>query len=302
MAVDKKIKLIYNPRSGNQTFKNWLHECIILFQKSGYETHPFSSIEPGDIEMHIAGLPQGYYDIVAVSGGDGTLNIVANALLGHGHDIPLLIIPSGTANDFAASLKIPKDIREAAALINGIPTPCDVGLVNGRYFLNVCAAGFLADISQTVDKGLKDSLGNLAYYLTGLSKLANLSPMRVRITNSRESFEEDIYLFLALNSSGIGGTHNLSPEADVSDGLFEFIVLKASSLVDFAVIMMQLLSGKHLENANVIYFQDHYVKLEALFDSGYLDTDVDGESGPRLPIVIENRHHALRVFVADGNK
>jgi YegS/Rv2252/BmrU family lipid kinase len=300
MAIlDKKIKLIYNPNSGNQSFKNALHECIVQFQEAGYETHVFSSKEPGDIERLISDMPRDYYDALAVSGGDGTFSIVANALLQHGHDIALLLIPSGTSNDFAASLKISKNVKESASLIKCAPTPCDVGIVNGRYFLNVCAAGFMADISQIADKGLKDSLGNFAYYLTALGKLTNLTSQRVRITNSLNSFEEDIYLFLALNSSGVGGLYNLSPDASICDGLFDFIVVKAVPLIDFAMILVKLLSGDHLNDTNVIYFQDSYVKLEALNDNnGCLETDVDGETGPKLPIIIENRRHALRIFTA----
>ena len=140
--MDKKIKLIYNPFSGSQKFKTRLHECIVLFQEAGYETHVFSSMKPGDIERHIAGLPRGYYDAIAVSGGDGTLNILVNAIFRYEHDIPILIIPAGTANDFASALNIPGDAIEAAALIKNNPVCCDVGVVNGRYFLNVYAAGF----------------------------------------------------------------------------------------------------------------------------------------------------------------
>ena len=295
--IDKKIKLIYNPFSGNQSFRDMLHECIAVFQDAGYETHVFSSMEPGDIEQHISKLPKEYYDAIAVSGGDGTLSAASNALIKCGLDAPVLIIPSGTSNDFSSSLKIPKDVEAAAALINSAPTPCDVGSVNGRIFLNVCAAGFLADISQIANKGLKESLGNLAYYLTGLGKLANLTSLRVRITNSQNSFEEDIYLFLALNSSGVGGLYNLSPEASINDGLFDFIVVKAIPFMDFAMILVKLLTGEHLNDPNIIYFQDRYAKVEALFDDeNYMYTDVDGEAGPHLPIVIENQRHALRIF------
>jgi len=293
----KKIKLIYNPHSGDKNFKRWLHECVWLFQGAGYETHVFASMEQGDIEAHIAEMPIGYYDAIAASGGDGTLNIVVNAMLANGHSMPLLVIPSGTANDFASFLKIPELPLDAAALINGPVIPCDVGMVNGRYFLNVCAAGILANVSQNVGKELKDSLGKLAYYLTALGKLANPVPLRMRITNSAGSFEEDIYLFLALNTSGTGGLSRLSSAASVNDGHFDFIIFKAMPVMDIAVVLLRLLAGEHLSDTNIIYFQDNYVKVEPLFDNDeYMNTDIDGESGPQLPITIENRHNAIKVF------
>jgi len=297
----KRMQLIYNPHSGKGSFETHLHECIDIFRDAGYETQAHRTVAPGDIELCVAGLPKDYYDAIAVSGGDGTLNIAVNAMIRHGLNIPLLIIPTGTANDFASALKIPKDIKEAAALINNAPAHYDAGVVNGRHFLNVCAAGFLADISQTVNKELKNSLGNLAYYLTGLSKLTNLTPIRVRVTNSQSSFEEDIYLFLALNSTGIGGFSRLSPGASVCDGLFDFIVVKAVSLLELGFILVKLLAGEHINDSNIIFFQDSYAKIEPLFDGvSCLNTDIDGEAGPQLPIVIENRRHALRVFAPEN--
>ncbi len=294
---DKKLKLIYNPYSGDHSFKHKLHDCVSLMQERGYEVHLFRTMERGDIASHIAGLPRDYYDAVALSGGDGTLSIAIDALQRHGHDLPILLLPSGTANDFASALGIPKNLEEAVALLGNEPRRCDAGTVNGRYFLNVCAAGFLADISQAADPGLKNTVGNVAYYLTLLGRLPGLSPLRVRIANTSGSFEEDIYLFMALNSSGIGGFKGLSPGADLSDGLFEFLAVKAAPLADLAMVFVRLLQGEHLSDPNIIFFRDSRCSVEVLSATGdNASTDVDGESGPILPITVENRRHALRIF------
>ena len=67
--------------------------------------------------------------------------------------------------------------------------------------------------------------------------------------------------------------------------------------MDFAMILVKILTGEHLSDPNIIFFQDRYVKVEALFDDeDYMYTDVDGEAGPHLPIEIENQRHALRIF------
>ena len=96
----KKLKLFYNPFSGNKSFKFDLDVCIGIFQEGGYEVHPFRTLHPGDIDTHIATMDPNY-DIIVASGGDGTVNIVLNAMMRRGLHIPLGIIPSGTANDFA---------------------------------------------------------------------------------------------------------------------------------------------------------------------------------------------------------
>ena len=99
----KKVKLIYNPFSGNKSFKFDLDICIGIFQEAGYEVHPFRTLYPGDIDNHIATMDP-TYDIIVASGGDGTVNIVVNAMMRRGLHTPLGIIPSGTANDFATYL------------------------------------------------------------------------------------------------------------------------------------------------------------------------------------------------------
>ncbi|MDR2904156.1 MAG: YegS/Rv2252/BmrU family lipid kinase [Clostridiales bacterium] len=295
----KKLKLIYNPFSGDRSFPAFLDECIVIFQGAGSEVHPFRSMQHGDIAAHIADMPKAVYDAVVVSGGDGTVNIVLNALLKNGHAVPLGIIPSGTANDFASYLKLPKDIEQAAETIaRGNTMPIDVGRVGSEYFINVCGAGFLTNISQTVDHNIKNLLGKFAYYLKGLGQLPSFTPLSVRITNSTETFQTDIYFFIVLNSAGTGGFENLSPSAAVNDGLFDFIALKSMPLIDGAKILLKLPSGDHLNDPNIIYFQDRYIKVEPLFDDEtYMETDIDGEAGPHLPIEIAVLKSKINVFI-----
>lgn len=294
----KKLKLIYNPFSGDRTFKNAIDDIVFVFQNAGYETHLFRSIEKGDIENHIAGMKKNYYDAVVVAGGDGTVNIVLNALMNFDHSIPLGIIPAGTANDFASFLKLPRDPAEAAEVIaGGNITDMDIGTANDKYFINVCSAGLLTNISQQVDEGVKNSIGKLAYYLKGIEQIPNFVPISVRITNSSEVFEEDIYLFLTLNSSGAGGFDKLSATASVSDGKFDFIAFKACPIAQLAVLFVKVLAGDCTSDSNILHFQDDYIKIEMLSDnSEFAQTDVDGEKGPVLPIEIRNIHKAVKIF------
>ncbi len=294
----RKLKLIYNPHSGDKAFVDFLDDCVRILQTGKYEVHLFRTMKKGDISRHIAKMPKDFYDAVVVAGGDGTLNVVVNALLKNSHDIPIGIIPCGTANDFASNIKLPTDIELAAKVIaKGNITTADVGLVGKDYFINVCGAGFLTNISQNMDGDIKNFLGKLAYYIKGISQIPSFVPLNVRITNSKGSFEQDIYLFIVLNSTGTGGFENLAPDAAIDDGLFDFIGIKAMPMLDLAKIMLKVLSGEYLNDPNVIYFQDNYVKVEPLFtDNEYLETDIDGEAGPNLPIEIINIKEKIRIF------
>ncbi|MDR2183434.1 MAG: YegS/Rv2252/BmrU family lipid kinase [Clostridiales bacterium] len=286
----KKLKLLYNPASGDRTFKNALDAYIAAFQQVGYEVHLYRSAAAGDVSRHIAAMPRDFYNAIAISGGDGTLNQALNALISHNHDIPLAIIPSGTANDFAGFVgmtKSPEAIAEA--LSESEIVRADIGLANDVYFINVCGAGLFTHISQQVDDVLKTTLGKLAYYLKSLEEIPNFQPISVRITNSHTTIEEDIFLFLTLNSAGTGGFDRLVPAASITDGLLDFIAFRACPILDLGRLFIKIMRQDYLTDPGVIYFQDSYVKVELLSPAGkYNICDIDGEWGPKLPVEIRN--------------
>lgn len=295
----KKLKLIYNPYSGDKGFKFDLDSCINKFQSGGYEVHIFRSINHGDIENHIKDIPQKFYDAIVVSGGDGTINIVIGSLMKYKlNNIPVGIIPSGTANDFATYLKLPKITEQCCDIIlKNHTVPVDIGIIEDRCFINVCAGGLFSNVSQNIDKDFKDILGKLAYYIKGIEQIPNFVPIPVRITNSKEVIEDNIYLFLVLNSSGTGGVSNLSPSALIDDGLFDFVAFKNFKIIEIPSLILKFLKGNYLNDSKVIFFRDNYIKIENLSNDNRLsETDLDGEAGPHMPIEIRNVKHAIKIF------
>lgn len=295
----KKLKLIYNPFSGNKGFKFDLDICVGIFQENGYEVHLFRTLYPGDIEAHIAEMDD-IYDIIVASGGDGTVNIVLNAMLHRGLKTPLGIIPSGTANDFATflGLKSGKVEESCQTIVSTKPVPIDLGLVNDEiYFINVCAGGFLTNVSQTVDKDLKNALGSLSYYLKGVEQLPNFRKIPFRITTSEGVYEEPLYFYMILNSSGTGGFSHLSPEASVTDGKFELIGIKGKPLYELTSVLMKMITGEHIYDKNILYIRDHFFKVECLDENfPIMETTVDGEMGPNMPFTVQVIPQAIPVF------
>lgn len=296
----KKLKLIYNPFSGNKSFKFDLDFCFSIFQEGGYEIHPFRSIHPGDIATHIAQMDENY-DIVVVSGGDGTVNIVINALMNRGLQIPLGIIPSGTANDFATFLGLKTgDVPNACrTILQTQPQKIDLGLVNDNlYFINVCAGGLLTNVSQTVDKNMKNALGTLSYYLKGMEQIPNFHKIPFRITTNQGVMEENLYLYMILNSTGTGGFTKLSPESSVIDGKFEFLGIRAKTILEIPPVLLKMLTGDHIKDEkNILYLKDDYFKIECLKeDFKIMETTVDGEMGPKMPLEVKVLKDIYPVF------
>lgn len=297
----KRLKFIYNPNSGNKNFKFEIDFCISKFQSAGFDVHIFRSMEKGDIDEHLSSVKKNYYDTFVVSGGDGTINIVVNALMKYGLDnVKLGIIPSGTANDFASFLKMPADTEAACDIIlkNSLQK-IDLGFVNGKYFVNVFAGGLLSSVSQNIDSHFKDSFGKLAYYIKGIEQFPNFQPLPVRITNSKEVLNEDIFLFIILNSSGTGGFENLSPGAEINDGLLDFIGFKACPIIELPLLILKMVAGDYLSDDRIIFFRDSYIKIESLSQNDlFSETDIDGEEGPCFPAEIIAKREILNVYGA----
>ncbi len=295
----KKCKLIYNPFSGNKSFKFDLDVCIGIFQEGGYEVHPYRTIREGDIERHIIEEMSEDYDLIVASGGDGTVNIVVNAMMQRGLAIPLGIIPSGTANDFATYLGLKSgDVEDSCrTIVSTEPKRIDLGLANGRYFINVCAGGLFSNVSQAVDKDVKNALGSLSYYLKGVEQLPDFHKIPFRITTSDRVIEDELYLYMIMNSTCTGGFNKLSPESDATDGKFELVAIRAKQLIELPRIFLKMLAGDHLKEKSILYLRDHYFKVECLENNPQSqESTLDGEKGPNTPFEIEVLPQALEVF------
>ncbi len=284
-----KIKLIYNPHAGNG-IKLDLDTCVHIFQDAGYETTLFRCGNVKELEL-------GDCDALAVSGGDGTINTIVNEMMKRGINVPLGIIPAGTANDVASHLGLERDVKKSCEIIaSGKTEAIDIGLANDTYFTNVCAVG-LFNVSQSVDKNIKQSLGKVAYYIKGIERLTQ-KPPRLKITTPTRVVVDDFFCFMALNTKGTGGFNNLSPFSSYNDGLFDFIGIKAVSMQEFIRILIKVFNNEYLDDPSVTFFRADNVLVEA--DEPISDelsmTDIDGEAGPKLPVRITNIKQALRVF------
>lgn len=288
----KKARLIYNPYSGDRSFRYRLDLVIDKLERGGYEVTPYRTMSVGDIYESMERA--GNCDCIISSGGDGTLNHVISAMIKNDIHAPLGIFPSGTANDFAAHVGIPKRVTEACDIIvKGKTMDYDVGKINDRYFVNVAAAGLLTDISPKIDINMKNTLGKMAYYIKGIEQIPNFRAIPVTIKQNDNIIQASIYLFVILNGSTAGG-FKLAPGATARDGKLNLIAIKACSMVDLLNFFIKMLKGEHLESNSVIYLTGDKFSIEC---GEKLDTDIDGEAGPTFPLDIGVERRRIKVFV-----
>ncbi len=224
---NKKLLFVFNPFSGKGQIRAKLLSIIDIFTKAGYDvtTYPTQCKEDAYHKVKECG---GEYDHIVCSGGDGTLDETVSGIIESGLDVNLGYIPAGSTNDFANSLKIPKDMIKAASIaVNGHPFVCDVGEINGTTFVYVAAFGIFTDVSYQTDQGLKNVLGHAAYILEGAKRLGQVESYHVKVEANGEAYEDDWIYGMVSNSKSIGGMSNLSGKnVQLDDGVFEVVLIK----------------------------------------------------------------------------
>ena len=278
---NRRLRLIYNPYAGRRKLIGRLDSVIRIFQESGHEVTVHRTGSPEDIENRAA--VSGDVEVLVIAGGDGSIHQAVNGLL----KIPvsqrptLGILPVGTANDLAYALRLPKSIPEACEVIaRGKSFAMDTGLINDRYFVNVAGAGLLTDISPKVDTRVKNTLGQLAYYLKGLESLPSFRPFQLRFTHNGREFDDEVLLFLAVNGLSVGGMRRLLSRASLSDGKLDVLVIRQSGWPETLRMALKLLRGEEADSGKIELFQTTDLILET---DRPMDSDLDGESGPGSP-------------------
>lgn len=299
----KKMILVYNPVSGDSAFKQELDLVIDIFQEKEYVVELYRTSKDRDIQKYFKN-PMNDKDIIVVAGGDGTVNSVVNAMMKEKINVPLGIIPAGTANDLATYLGMPKGIKECCKIIleNNI-IKMDVGKVNEGYFISVVSGGLLASVSQSTDVKIKNTLGKLAYYLKGLEEIPSFKTIDIVLESPDYKHSGKLLFFLVLNSKFAGGFRKIAPKAEINDGNFDVILFKNSTLPTLAKLFLQVLKGEHIYDPNVVFFQTNELKIQPLADGeNIIASDVDGEIGPAFPLEIYNVKEALNIIVPKDKK
>jgi diacylglycerol kinase (ATP) len=292
-----RARLIYNPTSGREEVKRKLPAILQRLERGGIETSCHATENEGDAIYAASEAIERGFDMIIAAGGDGTLNEVVNGMSIHKKRPSLGILPLGTTNDFARAHGIPRRWEDACDLIVGrYTTPIDVGQANDRYFINISGGGSLTELSYDVPSKLKSMVGQLAYYMKGLEKIAGLHPTRMRITaDGVGEFDEEFMLFLIANSNSVGGFDRLAPDASTNDGLFDVLALRKCNLAEFIRIATLVLRGEPVQDdPHFLHFQSNRIVVEA---DDRVQLNVDGEFGGTLPCTFNLLHSHLDVIV-----
>ena len=192
-----------------------------------------------------------------------------------GYDVPLGIIPVGTANDFARQVGIPADADHAMdVILQRKPRRLDTASLNGRRFLNVSTGGVGAEATAETPAEAKESLGPVAYAISGMRKFADFRPHHARFAGDGFEYEGEFLMFAVGLTRSTGGGTMVTPMASATDGLLDLCIVERMSRGEFARTVLRVKRGEHVGHEGV-----HYVQLQ-LGDDRRARADV-GERGRR---------------------
>jgi diacylglycerol kinase (ATP) len=289
----RRLLLAYNPVSGHARFKRRLDYIIRAFQKRDCLLLPYRTTKDNHEFPEVVEAAQA--DGVIAAGGDGTVHQIVNLLKEFQIDLPLGIIGSGTSNDFASYLKIDRDYSSYFDKIaEGRTRKIDLGLAGNEYFINVASAGMMTSIAHEVPSKLKNSLGKFAYYSRVISRIPKIRTLHFDIVADEKKYSLDAFLFIIVNSATVGGFHNIIPVAEIDDGKLDFLAITKANLPQLVTASRDLIEGRSvLGNSAVHHLQALHFEVSCTTN---LESDLDGEAGPELPLCVDTVPMALEIF------
>jgi len=288
-----KVKFIYNPYSGENTIITDIDKVIMVHQKYGYNVVPYRISLEYDLSKAFEDIDESYTYIL-VAGGDGTVDNVVNHMKKLNIEIPIAILPVGTANDFAKFIGMPQDVELACEqILTSKVKNVDIGKINEKYFINVASTGLFTDVSQKTDVNLKNTIGKLAYYVKGIEQIPNFRKLKIKVSSKEMVYDGDMYLMLVFNGQ-TAGNFKLAYKSQIEDGLLDVIIIKAGMIKDIIGLFIKMLKGEHLEDVSgLLYFKSDRIEIECYED---IVTDIDGERGPDFPLTIECEKGGLQIL------
>jgi diacylglycerol kinase (ATP) len=230
-------------------------------------------------------------EALVLCGGDGLVHLAIQAVAGTG--VPLGLIPSGTGNDVARYLGLPRTDPIAAAdrIIASRRRTIDLARSGDRYFVTVLAAGFDAIVNERAN-AMTWPRGQMRYNLATLAELRTFRPIPYVLQLDDETIEHEAMLVAVGNGPSFGGGLRITEGALLDDGLLDVVVIKPMSKPGLIRTYPKLFKGTHITHPQ---YEHHRVRSVTVAAPGIVSY-ADGERFGALPLTVECAPGALSVL------
>lgn len=292
--------LVINPSSGREQAKRLEPKVIQMLSKHFGTVQTKYTEKAGDAKSFVAEAAKQRLQIYFVLGGDGTVNEAINGLAQLEHPLDFGFLPLGTVNDLARALKIP---RQADMAINKLNTfkwqPLDIGKINSHYFANVVALGAIPSAVNQTSSEDKSRYGFFAYVRDSINAGIRRQPLDYKVIVDGKDLPiiRTEVLLVALTNS-VGSFENMVKGARVDDGYLHFLALKDSNKFESGHdILHGIINGDISQANNVVYRAGKHIEIQLATADKHVRTNVDGDTGPHLPITLDVLPSKIKVMV-----
>lgn len=291
-----RVFVALNPRSGGATARD-VREVLDRYFACADGSCVIHEVDARDdvADRVRQAIRQGARLVVA-AGGDGTVSAVASGLV-HA-PVPLGILPLGTANVLAGELGVPQDVNAACALLAGphATQGLDAMRVGDRLFFTQIGVGIDALMIRDTPHEHKRRFGRIAYVWTALVHLLGFQPRRFRVEVDGRRVRARASEVLVANGGVLGlPPFRWGPDIRPDDGRVDVCIIRARTLIHFAILTWHFLTGQHKRSPNVRYFvAERHVAIQARRP---LPVQADGEIIGDTPVSIQVVPHAVQVVV-----
>lgn len=290
-----RIAYIVNPVAGSG--RAWAVWRRLVAKHPEIERDAMITQGPADAERIVPAAVEKGYDAVVAVGGDGTLHEVLNGALGSPRVPSIGVIPAGTGNDFSRSVGLPRDPEQAyRTCLLGRAEPIDVGLVNGRAFINVAGFGFDAAVAHEVaQRSNRGATGAIPYLLAVFNQLRHFRPRELRLEVDGHVRSGRLLMGAVGNGSTYGGGMKICPHARVDDGTLDLFIGGDFGPFETLVNLVRVFMGSHITHPKC-----HYQKAWKIVVDGDPSVRVhaDGQLLGSLPVTFEVRPRAVRFLMS----
>lgn len=288
--------IIYNPVSGGGKGNDLANKAASVLMDRKLECRLYASIGVGDpaVQAKLA-LKDGCSALVCL-GGDGTLSeVVGVAVDGK---VPLYIVPSGTGNDFARVLRLPKDpIAALQRQLDGQPVMVDCGRINGKSFINISGTGFDVAVLEKTEELKSIYPGEKAYRKALKAVLKAYKPLEAMVSIDDGPFEKRrISIIEVANGQYFGGGMHVAPQAQIRDGLFDLIVIRDIPKALLIYLLPLFLLGQHVRTG----LAKRMLVRKVVIRSENMTVNIDGRLEKMNEAAFEIQPGALQLMLPDG--
>jgi YegS/Rv2252/BmrU family lipid kinase len=308
--TDPRVRLVFNPRAGGGAAARRLPDLVDAMHQVDLSFEIARTSAPGDATRIARASFDDGVDVLAVVGGDGTLNEVVQAYIDHrGSARPgpeLAILPMGTGGDFKRTLGLSGGIKEAVSkLRGGIQRALDLVVLDlvdfddrpaTKAFINITSFGVGGVTDKLVNETPKWLGGKASFFLGSARAMLQYRNEKVRVQVDGTTFVDGPVFNVALaNGRFFGGGMMIAPDADPCDGLLDVVSLGDLSRVEALSLSGRIYQGTHVSTPKVTTTRGAHVEATPERKSQRVLLDMDGETPGKLPISARVLPGAVRV-------